>query len=111
MPYPSYKISMTQSDREIVDDLQLDEWPNMSARGRAFADAVRYRFVLTHPALTQAEADALEAYYFANRTAPFDFVDRFVTPSVTRNNVMFEGKPVIKRNESSGANRTFRATV
>jgi hypothetical protein len=64
-----------------------------------------------HPALTESERAALEAYYWANRTAPFDFTDRFVSPSVVRNNVMFVEKPAWKRNPSPGSNRTYVVTV
>lgn len=111
MSYPALKISMRESDVELVNDLEIDEWPNGSARGRAYADAARYRWVLIHPALTETEKGTLEAYWLANKTLPFDFVDRFVSPSVTRNNVMFTERPVFKRNDSPAGNRTYRATV
>jgi hypothetical protein len=109
MAYPAYRIAMEQSARDIIDDLQIDPWPNGGARGRSFADSERYVFTLVHPYLSQSEADALDAFYWANRTAPFDFLDRWAQPSVTRNNCIFLERPNIKRLLT--ANHAWTATV
>lgn len=111
MAYPAFVISMDESEYAPLDNLEVDEWPNGSVRGRAFSDAQRFQWTVVHPALTEADRVTLEAYYWANRTVPFDFSDRFVSPAVTRNNVIFTAVPRFKRNTSSGKNRTWKATV
>lgn len=74
--YPAYRQHVTSVARK-VDDIQIDRAGNGTARARAFFTVPKYVFEVIHPALTEAERAAIEAFYLANRLLPVDFASDF----------------------------------
>lgn len=66
--YPDFD-QVIGSSREFLDDLQVDEAVDGSARSRAFFPAVKVRLRLVHK-MTEAEIDTLMTFYNANRVLP-----------------------------------------
>lgn len=71
--FPSYAQGKA-SKRKPRDDRQVDAATNGLLRGRALFDAAKWEFTVVLPGLTNAERDAVQAHYVANRLNSFDFV-------------------------------------
>jgi hypothetical protein len=98
--YPSHTISIDSVPKKeggISDDFSEPG----TQHSRTFHSRQYYRFPITHPSLTQAEVDALDALYEAGPRDFYTLTYYNVSPQVTYN-VKFLHPPEITVNHGNG---------
>lgn len=103
--YPDICISH-DSERNPVDSHNIEISSNGEIRGQKLFDASVYEFVIKHPLITDAEVTTLKAFYAANETISFVYVDDSDGASY---NLIFEQEPIYQKATYSGWNVTVLA--
>lgn len=98
--YPSYPISLgSVPEKENTADDDISEAGTLHSR--ILHSQQYYRFPITHPNLTQAEVDALDALYEAGPRDVYMLTYYDVSPAVTYS-VTFLSPPQITANHGLG---------
>lgn len=92
---PAFGVDVKRSTQQPVDDLAVDEWPGGSVRGRSYITVGRYKWVLVHSPLADADKVTLKTFYDTNKLLTFDFISPW--DGVTYHNVIFTGVPKYER--------------
>lgn len=92
---PNFGAYLPGSAQQPVDDLVIDGWPNGNVRGRAYVSVGKYKWVILHRPLADADKVTLKTFYDTNRLLTFDFVSPF--DGVTYHNVIFTATPKFDR--------------